>query len=78
MYQQPELLLEQYDIEVKAIQKGRGAFLVSTNLGPLLLQEYRGSVERAQILGEIWKTLKEHFYSHHMTMNFYLQLQIEL
>ena len=59
MYQQPELLLEQYDIEVKAIQKGRGAFLVSTNLGPLLLQEYRGSVERAQILGEIWKTLKE-------------------
>ena len=27
---------------------------------------------------KVWKTLRERFYSHHMTMNFYRQLQIEL
>ena len=27
LYQQPETILEQYDVETKQISKGRGAFL---------------------------------------------------
>ncbi|MDD6056668.1 MAG: CotS family spore coat protein [Clostridiales bacterium] len=50
MYIRPEQVLEQYDFEVKAVQKGRDGYLCDTSRGTLVLKEYRGSKERAEFL----------------------------
>lgn len=50
MYFRPEQVLEQYEIEVKSISKGRECYLCETNLGIKALKEYNGSKERAQFL----------------------------
>ena len=46
LYQQPETILEQYDVETKQISKGRGAFLCETNQGMKILAPFRGSKEK--------------------------------
>ena len=40
-------LLEQYDIEVLRIRKGRDAIICDTEKGCLILKEYTGNDERA-------------------------------
>ena len=40
MYFRPEHVLEQYEIEVKSISKGRECYLCETNLGIIALKEY--------------------------------------
>lgn len=62
MYYQPEIMLEQYDLEIKQITKGRGAFLCDTQEGKKILMPFRGSMERAEFVQHILKRLKEKGY----------------
>lgn len=59
MYNQPELILEQYDLEIKQITKGRGAYICDSDQGMKLLVPFRGSKERAAFLREVLLELKE-------------------
>ena len=52
MYYQPEAMLEQYDIEIKQITKGRGVFCCETDQGKKVLAPFRGSAERAKFVRE--------------------------
>ena len=42
--------MEQYDLEVRAVSKGRESYICDTTQGQLLLKEYKGSAERAEFL----------------------------
>lgn len=53
MYNQPEIILEQYDLEVRQITRGRGTYICDTSQGWKLLVPFRGSAERALFLREI-------------------------
>lgn len=53
LYNQPEIILEQYDLEIKQMTKGRGAYICDTDCGRKLLVPFRGSKERAAFLREI-------------------------
>ena len=57
MYNQPEIILEQYDLEIKQMTKGRGAYICDTGCGRKLLVPFRGSKERAAFLREILQEL---------------------
>lgn len=59
MYNQPEAILEQYDLEINQITKGRGAYICSTNQGMKLLMPFRGSAERAVFLKSILEELNQ-------------------
>ena len=62
MYQQPEAILEQYDVEIRQISKGRGAFLCETDQGKKVLVPFRGSKERGLFLSEVLQALKKGGY----------------
>lgn len=59
MYPQKEQLLEQYDIEVKSVAKGRGTVIAETSEGRVLLTEYRGSKEKLPELARVLAYLKQ-------------------
>lgn len=52
-------VLEQYELEVGDVRKGRGAFLCETGQGLKLLKEYRGTVKRLEFEDEVLRHLKE-------------------
>ena len=52
MYNQTELILSQYEIEIREITKARGAFLCDTDKGMKLLVPFRGSKEKGMLLRE--------------------------
>lgn len=58
LYIQPEIILEQYDIQVQQIRKGRGTFLCETNRGNLVLTPYKGTEKRAGMIQEILAMLQ--------------------
>lgn len=49
--------LEQYDMEVICVRKGRGAWICDTKGGCRLLKEYRGTVRRLEFEDEVLGTL---------------------
>ena len=53
MYNRPEQILEQYDLSINGISKGRESYHSDTNQGQKVLREYRGSKERAEFLAEM-------------------------
>ena len=53
LYNRPEQILEQYELEVKSISRGRDSYQCDTEQGPKILREYRGSKERAGFLADI-------------------------
>lgn len=59
MYNRPEQILEQYELNVKAVSRGRDCYLIDTNLGVKSLSEYRGSKERAGFLKEMLDFLQD-------------------
>lgn len=59
LYNQSEALLEQYDLDIKQITKGRGAYICDTSQGMKLLMPFRGSKERAAFLREVLQYLQE-------------------
>ena len=52
-------LLEQYDLKVYKVKKGRGAFLCETNQGLKLVREYEGAMWHLEIEQEILSYLRE-------------------
>jgi len=58
LYHQPETILEQYDLEIKQITKGRGAYICDTDQGTKILMPFRGSRERAAFLREVLQELQ--------------------
>ncbi len=59
MYNQTEVILSQYEIEVQDITRGRGAFICDTNEGKKILVPFRGSKEKGMLLCRILSTLQE-------------------
>ena len=59
MYNQTELILAQYEIEICGITKGRGTFLCDTNKGMKLLVPFRGSKEKGMLLREFLTGLNQ-------------------
>lgn len=59
VYNRPEQVLEQYDLEVKSISKGRESYICDTDQGQKALKEYRGSQERAEFLANMLRHLRE-------------------
>lgn len=59
VYNRPEQVLEQYELEVKSVSKGRESYICDTNQGQKLLKEYRGSMERAEFLAGILEHLRQ-------------------
>ena len=53
LYNRPEQILEQYELEVKSISRGRDSYQCDTEQGPNILREYRGSKERAGFLADM-------------------------
>lgn len=51
-------LLEQYEIEVLRIRKGRGAFLCDTDRGCLIFKEFSGSDNRLQLQDKLLKQIE--------------------
>ena len=59
VYNQSEAILQQYDLEIKQISRGRGAYICETNEGTKLLTPFRGSKERAMFLRDVLSRLNE-------------------
>lgn len=58
MYNQPEVALIKYELEVKSIVKGRNAYICDTDKGLRLLLPYSGSNERVELLYDILKEIR--------------------
>lgn len=58
MYNRPEQVLEQYELEIKSVSKGRESYICDTSQGIKALKVYKGSKERAEFLTEILEYLK--------------------
>lgn len=52
-------VLEQYDMEVKNIRRGRGCYVLETDRGIVLLKEYKASVQRAAWVEKVCRALQE-------------------
>lgn len=46
--------LEQYDMEVRTVRKGRGSWICETDQGCRLLKEYRGTARRLGLRTRSW------------------------
>lgn len=57
MYNRPEQVLEQYELEVTSVSRGRESYICETGQGQKLLKEYRGSLERAEFLAAMLEHL---------------------
>ena len=44
MVEQALSTLEQYDLEIKGVRKGRGVWIVNSKEGDFVLKEYKGSL----------------------------------
>lgn len=59
MYNRPEQILENYDLEIRSIARGRGVYLCETNAGTKMLKEYKSSDEKAEFLAGMLEFLKQ-------------------
>lgn len=59
MYNQPETVLEKYDLTVNSVTKGRGVYVCDTSIGMKILMPFRGCESRAAFLAEILAYLSE-------------------
>lgn len=57
-------LLENYEIDVLRTWKGRGAILCETNIGTLVLKEYKGNPEKCAFQEEVLSFMKDHGFTH--------------
>lgn len=51
-------VLEQYNLDIKSVKRGRGSYIVSAEQGLFLLKEYRGSNERAKWIANVCERLE--------------------
>lgn len=59
MYIQPETIVEQYELSVSQITKGRGTYICKTEGKDMVLVPFRGSNERAEFLKSVMEYLCE-------------------
>lgn len=59
MYNQIEVILSQYEIEIKDVTKGRGAYICDTDKGRKMLVPFRGSKEKGMLLCRFLEELEE-------------------
>lgn len=59
MYNQPEVALEQYEIEIRKINRGRGAYICDTDKGLKLLVPFKGSSERVDTIRRVLQFVNE-------------------
>lgn len=59
MYIQPETIVEQYELSVSQITKGRGTYICKTDEKDMVLVPFRGSNERAEFLKSVMEYLCE-------------------
>lgn len=59
MYNQTELVLSQYEIEIREVTKGRGVLICDTDRGKKLLVPFRGSKEKGLLLSRFLAGLEE-------------------
>ena len=52
-------ILEKYDFEVQQVTKGRGVFIIVTDMGKLILKEYSGSGKYVEATSGILEKLNE-------------------
>ncbi|MCI8371388.1 MAG: CotS family spore coat protein [Lachnospiraceae bacterium] len=52
-------VLEQYELEIRNMRKGRGSYILDTNRGLVLLKEYNGSEQRAVWIENVCSTVNE-------------------
>ena len=52
-------VLEQYDMEVYGVKKGRGAWILDTDKGCRILKEYRGTVRRLEFEAKVLEALQD-------------------
>ena len=57
MYNQIEVILSQYEIEIRDVAKGRGSFICDTDRGKRLLVPFRGSKEKGMLLYDFLQEL---------------------
>ena len=50
--------LEQYDMEILAVRRGRGSWICETDQGCRLLKEYRGTAKRLEFEDQVLASLK--------------------
>ena len=70
LYNRPEQILEQYELEVKSISRGRDSYQCDTEQGPKILREYRGSKERAGFLADMLSAVRELALLHQSAQNY--------
>lgn len=58
MYNRPEQVLEQFELEINSVSKGRESYICETSQGQKVLKEYKGSKERAEFLADMLEYLK--------------------
>lgn len=59
MYNQTEAVLTQYELEIRQITRGRGAYICDTSQGTRLLMSFCGSKERGELVKAYLLQLKE-------------------
>ena len=70
LYNQTETILEQYEIEINQLIKGRGAYICDTPDGKKMLMPFQGSKERGAFLKEFLENLnKKGFLAEQITLN---------
>lgn len=52
-------VLEQYELEIRALRRGRGAWICETDQGLKLLREYKGTKKRLEFEESVLNTLRE-------------------
>ena len=52
-------VLEQYDLEIKALRRGRGAWICETDQGFMLLREYKGTKKRLEFEEAVLAALRD-------------------
>lgn len=52
-------ILEKYDISITETKKGRGGTICDSSLGPLILRQYKGSLERIEYEEELLQRLQQ-------------------
>lgn len=52
-------VLEQYELEVKNVRRGRDSYIVDTDRGLVLLKEYNGSNQRAAWIEQVCRKVRE-------------------
>ena len=70
MYNQTEVILSQYEIEISNVTKGRGNYICETNKGKMVLAPFFASQEKGMLICRFLSKLKENFPAEQNSVKF--------